>query len=205
MIAALVLAAGTSTRMGRPKPTLPLEGGLMLEKVLGTLRRSKIDRVVVVLGADKEEVKRKVKFQGETVLFNRRYKLGMGGSLKVGLKAVEQTADAVLVALGDQPFVSPATIDRLVDAYVASRALVIAPLYRGFRGNPILFDKSLFPQIMRISGDRGAKSVVEANRGKLMEVEVEDRGVVFDVDTPTDYEEATRNAPVRRARTRARG
>jgi molybdenum cofactor cytidylyltransferase len=198
------LAAGASKRMGRPKLTLPLKRGLMLERVLGTLRRSKIDRVVVVLGADMQEVRGKVKFHGETVLYNNRYKGGMSSSLKLGLKAMHPDADAAMVVLGDQPFVSTATIDKLVDAYVASRALIVAPLYRGFRGNPILFDKRLFSQIMRISGDRGAKIVVEANKDKLTEVEVQDRGVVFDIDTPSDYERAVRPVRFSGVRTRAR-
>jgi molybdenum cofactor cytidylyltransferase len=203
MIAALVLAAGTSKRMGKPKLTLRLNGESMLDRVLDTLHRSKVDRVVVVLGADRDEVTRKVKFHGEKVLYNSRYKGGMSGSLKLGLKSIQQDADAAMVVLGDQPFVSTATIDKLVDAYKASRALVVAPLYRGFRGNPILFDKSLFPQIMTISGDRGAKMVVEAHRDKLVEVEVEDKGVVFDIDTPSDYEKATKPARISRVRTRA--
>jgi molybdenum cofactor cytidylyltransferase len=189
--------------MGRPKQTLQVQGGPMLEKVLQAFRLSKIDRVVVVLGAEREEVKSKVKFQGEEVLYNSRYKSGMSGSLKMGLKAVRQDADAVMVALGDQPFLSPTTIDRLVDSYIASGAPVVAPVYRGVRGNPVLFDKSLFPQMMRISGDRGARSVVDDNRNKLLEVKVEDRGVVVDIDTPLDYDEATEHSRVKRVKTRA--
>ncbi len=186
MIAAVVLAAGLSTRMGRPKQTLLLEGEPMLERVLGNVRGSHVDRIVVVLGAGREEIERKVKFRDETVVVNAGYRLGMSGSLRKGIAAAGPEAEAVLVVLGDQPYVSRATIDKLVDAYKTSKAKVVAPLYQGRRGNPVLFDRSLFPQILRVRGDRGAKSVVERNADDLLEVEVGDEGVLVDIDTPED-------------------
>lgn len=202
MIAAIVLAAGLSARMGRPKQTLRLEGVPMLERTLKALRRTRVDRVVVVLGANAAEVRRSVKFEDEEVVVNARFRDGMSGSLRLGLRAVERDADAAVIALADQPFVSPTTVDGLVEAYLASRAPIVVPVYRGARGNPVLFDRSLFLQIMRIEGDVGAKRVVESHKAELLELEVEDPGVVVDIDTPADFKSASLRPITRRKRSR---
>jgi molybdenum cofactor cytidylyltransferase len=176
--------------MKSPKLLLPLGGKPMLERVLRTFRRSRVDSVVVVLGAEERRARSEVEFKGERVVVNRRYSRGMSGSLKTGLRAVEGKADAVVVALGDQPFLSSGTVDRLVGAYARSGASIVLPVYRGKRGNPVLFDRRLFPELMRIEGDVGAKSVVQKHGSEVMEVVVEDRGVLLDVDTPREYDAA---------------
>jgi molybdenum cofactor cytidylyltransferase len=190
LIAAVVLAAGLSTRMGKPKQTLPLKGRPMLEQVLLTYRRAKVDRVVVVLGAEAADVRKNVRFQREKVVINPGYKGGMSSSLRLGLGEVEREAEAVIIALGDQPFVSAETINLLVDAHRASKAPVVVPVYHGARGNPVLFDRTVFSQIKEVRGDVGAKSVVARNRDRVLQVDVEDGGVLWDIDTPSDYARA---------------
>ena len=200
MIAAVVLAAGVSSRMGRPKQTLDVEGVPMLERVLLTFRRSKVGRVVVVIGAHAEEVRSRVRFADEVIVENPKFDEGMSGSLKLGLRNVGE-ADAAFVALGDQPFVQPETVDRMVAAYEKTRACIVIPTYRGTRGNPVLFDRSIFPQIEGIRGDVGAKSVVRRNASEVLEVDVRDIGVLADIDTPSDLADAV---GVRKRRTRGR-
>jgi len=191
LIVAVVLAAGRSTRMGRPKQLLPVRGRPMLGEVLEILRKTKVDEIVVVLGASEEEVRRKVRFRKERVVSNPAYADGMSGSLKIGLAAaVKAGAEAVMVVLADQPRLRPQTVNQLVDAYIGSKAPVVAPAYHGVRGNPVLFGAALFPQIMKLDGDVGAKAVVEGNRRSMLLVETEDDGVIVDVDTPADYEES---------------
>jgi len=187
--------------MGRPKQTLLLEGVPMLERVLETFRQSKTGKVVVVLGANAREVTSRVKFAQEVVVVNRRFAAGMSSSLKLGLEQVQDEAQAAIIALGDQPFVLSSTVDKLIDAYEESGARIVVPRYRGARGNPVLFDRSLFQQIERISGDVGAKSVVQKNEADVFEVEVADRGVLVDIDTPSGL---GREPGARRKRTRAR-
>jgi len=199
LIAALVLAAGGSSRMGRPKQTLLLDGVPMLQRVLNTLRESNVGRVVVVLGGSAVEVRRHVRFDDELVVVNPSYSKGMSSSLRLGLKHVGTDADAVIIALGDQPFVHPATIDTLVSTYEGSRAPIVIPTHKGARGNPVLFDRRVFPQIAGIRGDIGAKHVVEENAADVLEVEVPDRGVLVDIDTPADL---NRVMKVRRRRSR---
>ncbi len=190
MIAAVVLAAGLATRMGRPKQILKLDGVTMLERVLWTLREASLDKVVVVLGAHAAEVRRAVKFEGEKVIVNRAYRRGMSTSLRAGLGAVEKDADAVMVVLGDQPLVTPATVDAIIQCYRKTRAAIVVPVHRGVRGNPVLLDRSLFPEIEKIRGDVGAKSVVARHEEGLVQVDVDDPGILRDIDTPTEYRAA---------------
>ena len=205
MIAAIVLAAGLSTRMGRAKLILPVRGKTMLERVLDTYRGARVDDIVVVLGANAEQIRSSVRFDEERVVFNPEYRRGMSGSLKLGIEALTRETEAAIIALGDQPFLSSKTVDRLVDEYLATKAPIVAPVYRGQRGNPVLFDRSLFSQIREIDGDKGAKSVVLKNEAKVREVAVEDEGVLLDIDTPSDYEKARTIRPApRRTRTRGR-
>jgi molybdenum cofactor cytidylyltransferase len=183
--------------MGRPKQTLQLGGRSMLEMVLQAFRWARVDQVVVVLGADAAEVRKRVRFHNEKVIVNGGYRRGMSGSLKLGLAEVEREADAVIVALGDQPFVSTETINLLVDAHRTTMAPVVVPVYRGARGNPVLFDRSTFSQLREIHGDVGARSVVARYNGRVFQVEVKDSGVLVDIDTPSDYARATSRAATR--------
>ena len=205
MIAAVVLAAGQSKRMRRTKQLLPLGGSTILGRVIETFRESKVDRIVLVVGSGSAAVKRSLDLAGVKTVTNRAFRGGMSGSLKAGLQEIQAEADAVIVALGDQPFVSPKTVDLLIQAYLREKPAVVLPLYRGRRGNPVLFDRSLFGELLGITGDVGAKSVVRRNESELLEVEVEDEGVVIDIDTPADYANGiSREAPRGRRRSRAR-
>jgi len=186
--------------MGRPKQTLPLSGVPMLERVLEIFRKSNVGRVVVVLGANEDEVRKHVKFADELVVINPKFAEGMSSSLRFGLKHVGTEVDAVIIALGDQPFVLPTTIDKMVETYKQSGARIVIPTYQGARGNPVLFDKSVFPRIARIRGDMGAKTVVQKNAADVLEVEVPDRGVLVDIDTPSDL---GRRMKVREKKSRA--
>jgi len=199
LIAAVVLAGGSSSRMGRPKQTLLIDGTPMLERILETLRRTKVEQVVVVLGDHSAQVKRGVKFDKEKVVVNREFHEGMSSSLKLGLREVPKEAGAALVVLGDQPFVQPETIDRMLEAYLRSKATVVVPVLRGKRGNPVLLDRRLFPEVEIIRGDVGAKSVVRRHGKEVLEVEVSDEGVLQDLDTPADLPD---RSVVRRRRSR---
>ena len=157
----------------------------MLQRVLDALGKSKVDRVVVVTGAHRKDVMARVRFDREEVVYCKDYAEGMSCSLRAGIAAAG-AAEAVLVVLADQPLIRPGTMDRLIEGYRSSRKRVVAPVYHGVRGNPVLCDRALFPEIMKLRGDVGAKAVVERNRDALLEVPVEDAGVLADVDTPED-------------------
>jgi len=174
--------------MGKPKQTLILNGVPMLQRVLEVLRVSSVGRVIVVLGANAAEVKKRVKFAGEVVVVNPRFAEGMSSSLRYGVEHAGRESDAVMIVLGDQPFVRSATIDTLVRAYEYSGARIIIPTHKGARGNPVIFDRGIIPKVALIRGDTGAKSVVQENEADVLEVEVADRGILVDIDTPSDLQ-----------------
>ena len=190
MISAIVLAAGRSTRMGRNKLVLPLDGKPVLQRVLDALKGSKVDETVVVLGGGAEEVRRMIDLRGAKVVVNRHYAEGMSTSIKAGLASVSRSADAVIIVLGDQPLLSAALVDSLIHGFLAEGAPVVVPVHLRKRGNPVLFARSIFPEVMKISGDRGAKSVMVAHGDDVREVRAIGAGAAIDVDTPSDYKRA---------------
>jgi xanthine dehydrogenase accessory factor len=181
MISAIVLAAGEAKRFGECKQLVRVGGKALIEHALDALRASKIDDVVVILGAHAEAIRQQVPFTRERVVFNPDYAAGMSTSIQSGLRAIQ--ADAALIVLADQPFVESKTIDRLVDEYRHTGAAVIIPTYNGFRGNPVLVDKSLFPEMMTIRGDTGCRAIFGDHTASIVKVPVDDRGVVTDIDT----------------------
>lgn len=205
MISAIVLAAGLSTRMGVQKLLQPIDGEPMLGRTLKALRRPSIDETVVVLGAEASRVREGIKFERERVIVNGSFEEGMSSSLRLGLKSVNPRTDAAIIALGDQPFVSPEVIDRVVGGYLAKKPPIVVPVYGGVRGNPVLFARSVFPDVLKVRGDFGAKSVVQAYGDRVLEVPVDDEGVLFDIDTPADYERAVALSRTARRRTGREG
>jgi xanthine dehydrogenase accessory factor len=180
-VTAIVLAAGEATRFGECKQLVRLGSRTLLEHALENLRASKIDDVVVVLGANAEEIKAKTRFDRERVILNPDYAQGMSTSIQAGLRAI--AADAVLIVLADQPFVRPDTVDLLVDEYFRTRASVVIPTFNGFRGNPVVIDKSLFPEMMNLRGDTGCRAIFGDHPDSIVKVPVDDAGVIADIDT----------------------
>ncbi len=180
MIAAIVLAAGESRRFGGIKQLV------LLDRVLANVRRVKFDDVVVVLGAHAEEVRARVAFTRERVVINPDYARGMSTSIQAGLRALPETAEAAMIVLGDQPSVAPETMGRLIGEYRRSRPIAVVPAFNGRRGNPVLVDKALFDEMMRMEGDVGFRPILERRAAEIAVVAVDDSGVVTDVDTPAD-------------------
>ena len=187
MIAAIVLAAGLSRRMARPKLLLPVAGGkplvrLALERVLN----AGLDDVVVVLGAEADLVAAALDGLGARRVINPRYADGQSTSLRAGLDALSPDAEAVVVALGDQPLPDPGLIGRMIAALRASGRPIVVPRYRDGRGNPVLFAAALFDELRAITGDQGGRTVIARDPSRVAEVTV-DAAMPPDVDTPADY------------------
>jgi molybdenum cofactor cytidylyltransferase len=184
MISAIVLAAGSSSRMGENKLLVPLSGRPLLEHVLANVRRSTAEDVVVVLGDSADRVRRSVSLDGARAIVNDAYSDGMSSSLRAGIGAADPRADAFLIVLADQPFVTPSTIDILLNRRQRSREKILIPTYRGRRGNPVLVDRSLSDEMRSITGDQGCRAIFGHHADQILEVAVDDPGILIDLDTP---------------------
>jgi xanthine dehydrogenase accessory factor len=190
MISAIVLAAGQAARFGQCKQLMRLGEKTLLEHVLDSLRQSRVEDVVVVLGAHADEIQQQIVFGRERVIINPGYTKGMSTSIQAGLNALPATTEAAMIVLADQPFVAPSTLDLLIDEYRRTQPSVVIPTYHGFRGNPVLVDKSLFPEMMGIRGDIGCRAIFGEHAERIAKVPVDDRGVVTDIDTMEDFDRA---------------
>jgi molybdenum cofactor cytidylyltransferase len=188
MISAIVLAAGQATRFGQCKQLVLLGGKPLLEHVLESVRQSRVDDVVVVLGDHLAEIQGQIAFGRERVVVNPDHADGMSTSIQAGLQALPSGTDAVMIVLADQPFVASRTLDLLIDEYRRVRPSVVIPTFNGFRGNPVIVDKSLFAEMMGIRGDVGCRAIFGDHAETILKVPVNDRGVVTDIDTVEDLQ-----------------
>ena len=198
-IAAVVLAAGASTRMGTAKQLLQIDGRPLVQHVLDNVQRSGVGEIILVLGHSAAAIQRELKLEGAKVVLNENFLQGMGTSLKSGLARVDSQVQAALIILADQPFVRPATLDQLIAAHERTRAQIVIPTYRGFRGNPVLLDRSVFPEVMGLSGDIGCRAIFGEHQDGIVKLEVGDVGILLDIDQKKDYE-SLRNSKNRRER-----
>jgi molybdenum cofactor cytidylyltransferase len=187
---ALVLAAGESSRMGRPKPLLPLDDGeTFLSHLLGEIRASRVSRTVLVLGYRPEVILDAMPEVAPLAVVNEQYELGQLSSLHVGLNAVDDDVDAILMCLADHPFITRQVIDEIITAFDRTRRPIVVPTYGGGRGHPTLFARSLFNELLAAPLDQGARVVVRAHAAEILELPTNEVGILADVDTPAQYEQ----------------
>ena len=192
-VAAIVLAAGASTRMGAQNKLLaPIEGVPMVRRTVSRLVEAGLGPVVVVTGHDAASVRAALGGLPCRFAHNPHHRDGMGGSLAVGAGAVDGV-DAVLVALADMPDVTAAHVRRLVEAWQGAEGSIVVPVSHGRRGNPVLFGAEHLPALRECSGDRGARALVAADPSRVCTVSVDDGGVLHDIDTPAELEARCRN------------
>ena len=184
MISAIVLAAGTSSRMGSPKSLLTVGGRSLLEHVLEAVRGAQVDDIVVVLGHEADRIRSEVSFNGARSVVNPAYSEGMSSSIRAGVRAADARSDGFLIVLGDQPFVASATLDALIARRNGSNARILIPTYEGRRGNPVLLDQSLSEEVQSITGDQGCRTIFGRHTQGILEVPVDDPGILVDLDTP---------------------
>lgn len=183
---ALVLAAGQSRRMGgRNKLLQEIEGVPLVKKVVNAAAKSSCDGVLVVTGHEAAQVENVLARADVKTEFCPDYASGLSASLRAGIAALPQECDAVVVCLGDMPKVTSAHIDRLVTTYdpLEGRAVCV-PTFRGKRGNPVLWDRRFFSELMDLKGDVGARHLIGEHAQLVCEVAMDDEGVLTDVDTP---------------------
>jgi len=186
MISAIVLAAGASRRMGRPKPLIPLGGRTILQRTLDHLRTARVDEIVVVLGHRAEEVLPALRGLGCRVVINHHFALGMSSSIRRGLQAVHPRAEAVLIVLGDQPHIGSEVINRLVEGFHRRDRSIVVPVFSGRRGHPVLFGRIFWDRLRALRGDVGGRELLNRYPREVYQVEVDDPGILADIDRPED-------------------
>lgn len=192
MIAAIVLAAGLSRRMGQAKLLMPVGGRAIIRYVVESVLAGGVDSVWVVTGPDVEPIEAALAGFEVQIVVNPAPEEGQAGSVRTGIAALPRSADAVLIALGDQPSLAPSIIPALLAARRASPKLIVAPRYRDGQGNPVLFKREIFPELLRLTGDLGARPIIQKEPARVEWVEL-DLPMPPDVDTPDDYERIRAN------------
>lgn len=186
-IGGLLLAAGGSSRMGRPKQFLEFEGETLLRRTAKAMAQSVCDPVVAVLGGENEIAEGELAEINVESCLNPHWRSGMSSSIKAGLAkllAIESELDAVVITLCDQPFVDVRTIDRLVETFANSGTQMVAAKYDGVAGVPALFSRVMFDALSRLEGDKGARDLLRDPEASIATIQIEEAAI--DIDTLDD-------------------
>jgi len=187
MISAILLAAGQSKRMnGENKLTKEIQGIPLIKLSVKNILASSIDELIIVLGYQKEIIEKlidkneKIKF-----FFNKDFESGMASSIKAGLNHLSKNTEAFFICLGDMPMVNSDIYNQLIKS--RSQKDILVPTYKSQQGNPVLFNKSMKEKIMTITGDMGAKKILELNKDKILNLEVNDQSIIKNFNTLDDF------------------
>lgn len=189
-ISAIILAAGESKRMGSPKMLLDFGGITMLETVIRNVKASAVDDIIVVTGAFHNEIERIVENAGVRNCHNSIYKEGMLSSVQCGFRNLPENCEAALVFQGDQPLISSAVADMVINVFRRREKGIVVPVFQKKRGHPLLVARKYFEEIAKLDPDKGLRSLSEIFSGDVEEVTVEEAGIIRDFDTFDQYNEA---------------
>ena len=192
-VAAVLIAAGESVRMGTPKPLLPWLGGTLIDYQVKSLREAGVSQTVVVLGHAATEVAPHVKGSSDvSVLINSRYREGKTTSIKLGVRETDPQASALLLLAADQPR-PPALLRHILEKHLEGQALITQPVYEGKAGHPLLFHPALRGELLEITEERmGVRDVVGRDPKRRVTVAVDSPLVLLDLNTANDYERAVK-------------
>jgi molybdenum cofactor cytidylyltransferase len=186
VIAAVVLAAGASTRFGSQKLLAEAQGAPLVRRTVEQVLAAGLDEIVVVLGREAQAVHAALDEMQVRFVVSPDFRAGMSTSLRSGIRSLATTVEAAIVVLGDQPGISASTILRLIEEYRRSGQPIVVPVYAGTRGNPVLFDASVFPELASVAGDQGGREVIGRDLSRVATVSLP-FAMPADVDTVEDY------------------
>jgi molybdenum cofactor cytidylyltransferase len=189
-IGLIILAAGAATRMGRPKQLLSYQGRSLILHAVEVALASLCQPIIVVLGAYVEQIKPELMPKAVQVVENSQWQEGMSSSIRAGISMLLKTnskLDAVIISLADQPLVSPQIFNQLIQSYQETQKVIIASKYNETTGVPALFSNALFPELMQLEGDQGAKALIQKyiDTGLILLIPE----AAIDIDTPDDYKQ----------------
>jgi molybdenum cofactor cytidylyltransferase len=184
----VVLAAGLSRRLGRPKQLLELDGTPLVRHVVQRAFASRLDEVIVVTGAHADAIEGALAGLPVRIVHNDRYEQGMGTSLAAAVDVLDEDVDAIIVLLADQPAILPGAIDRAMAARRESGAPVVMARYGEERGHPVLFGRECFPALAALEGDAGGRDVVRSHRDRMVLIDGGLPAPPADVDTEAAWD-----------------
>ncbi|MCW5699241.1 MAG: nucleotidyltransferase family protein [Rhodospirillales bacterium] len=187
-IAAVVLAAGQSTRMeGGNKLLLDLGGMTLIERTVGASLASSAHPVLVVVGHEQDRVRAALRHLDATIVQNPNHATGLASSIRAGITALPQGLDGALIMLGDMPHIRPDHIDRLITSFAGGGdPLALVPTFKGRRGNPVLWAAAAFPMLAALKGDIGGRALLTRHGDRVRDVTMADDGILIDLDSRDD-------------------
>lgn len=189
---ALILAAGGSRRLGRPKQLLRWQGRTLLENAIDKARAVLGKRVIVVLGAHAEDIHAAIDLDSVKTVTNPDWQAGLASSIRAGIEALPASAQAVLILLCDQPLIGPEHLAKLLGAWQSEPELIVASQYHLSAGVPAVFPSAYFERLRSLTGDKGAKPLLREFDPYVLKIPLAEAGL--DIDTPTDFEQLTGQA-----------
>ena len=189
MISAILLAAGQSKRLrGENKLTKLFKGKPLINNILFSLIKSKVNKIIIVLGFEHLKIKTKLlKSKKINFAINKNYKKGMSSSIKTGLKKLPKNNKGFLIVLGDMPNITKTTINKICLSITRSDKEIILPKFKNRTGNPIGFKQSMIKNIYKIKGDRGAKNIIKKNNKKIKFLNINSKSILTNLNTKRDF------------------
>lgn len=185
MLAAIILSAGASSRMGRPKALLPYREGTFLQHLLEVTRQPKIGVTRVVLGAGAEKIRTIAKLDPSAVVLNPDWEKGQLSSICAGVRSLANIeTDGMILCPVDHPLVTAALVNDLVQQFYESGKSVVLPTYKGRRGHPVIFSSALYDELLSAPQEKGARAVVWAHAADLLEVATDEEGTILNLNDP---------------------
>jgi molybdenum cofactor cytidylyltransferase len=184
---AIILAGGESRRMKEPKMLLPYMGKTIIEKVVENVLSSDIGKILVVVGAYHDSIAGKISRLQVEYCFNENYKEGMLSSVICGFRSLPDNAEAAMVFQGDQPFIGPGTINKIIEGYRTTGKGIVIPVHDNKRGHPVLIDFRYKREIEKLSSDEGLRSLAGKFHDDVAEIEINAPEILRDIDTKEDY------------------
>jgi molybdenum cofactor cytidylyltransferase len=185
LLAAIILSAGASTRMGRPKALLPFREGTFLEHLIQVTRHTRVGITRVVLGAGAEEIRKIAKLDFSIVVVNANWEKGQLSSICEGIRSLESVeTDGIVLCPVDHPLVSARLVSDLIGQFYLNRKSIVAPTFNGRRGHPVIFSSALYGELLAAPADKGARAVVWAHSADVLEVPTDEEGVVLNINDP---------------------
>ncbi len=187
MISAIVLAAGTSSRMGaKNKLLLPFKGSTFIEHVVNELLQSNVNEIIVVLGHEKDKIKQLFTQKKMIFTVNENYNSGMTSSIQSGVRAASKSTDGFLVCLSDMPFLTTTDYNKILASSTENKEIIL-PFYHNQKGNPVYFSKDFKEEILNYKEPEGCKGIIKNNPSFLVKIPFDNAHILKDIDTEEEF------------------